>query len=371
MTDDNVLKKVSFDIDRWTVIASHPFHLYKQSKLIDGASNIEGTWPIFGARALIFYGLRKRQFFYEPLENFDNVINAITLAANQRKAYIPEYIADHLNITFSIFQSAYLAPQGRLTLPMDGDLPRGLHCVRLVGLEDHGEALVFQNSWGRNWGKNGCGVLTREYFERYVSEAWLMRNARYGITRFTYDRIVAATSNSSFRSAWLMENPRFWHSTWYAGQKYHILNYEALSTNDNCPVDVLELRNSLGIRLGWAEIWHLCKTVSCKVSMIKELFVWPPFRNRGYGTILESAARRRAAAWGSDRIAIVLHEGDARPNVRRPARMFAMSRGYEWQWRCSAMPPVCGIAFADATDQTYDVLTLKSHGYMVSKEKKE
>lgn len=55
---------------QWTQAVQHPGHLYQLSKDIDGYSG-DGTWPIYTARALTFYGLRRRQFFYEPLSGYE------------------------------------------------------------------------------------------------------------------------------------------------------------------------------------------------------------------------------------------------------------------------------------------------------------
>ena len=191
------------------------------------------------------------------------------------------------------------------------------------------------------------------------------RNARFGMTRFTYRKFGSASSDQEWQRAWMLETPRWRNRVRYAGRNYTLVNYEALSVNDECPVDILELRNPVGVRVAWAEIFHLRASESeSPVSTIKELFVWPSYRRRGYGTIIEAAARILAANHSSKVITIDLYEPDARrPSVRRAPRLFALSRNYTWRWRSQAHPPRVGYARSSLDKPIAPVLYLTGRGY--------
>lgn len=157
---------------------------------------------------------------------------------------------------------------------------------------------------------------------------------RYGMTRFTYETLSRASTRREFRRAWMLDNPRWRRGVRYAGRHYTLVSYETISANDECVVDIIELKNASGVRLGWAEVFHPRRSTSAAPvqSRVKELYVSPPFRRRGYGTILEAAATMTAMMRKSRRMLIDLYEPDARPSMRRAPRRFALSRGYAWRW---------------------------------------
>ena len=240
-------------------------------------------------------------------------------------------------------------------MPKSGERGRGLHAVTLVGREDDGEVLVFRNSWGAGWGDRGYGRVDRQYLDAYMYDSWLSRNARYGLTALTYDKYFAATTNAQRRAILLIDNPRWRTTIRYAGMNYQLIVYETLSINDEKPAEIIELRNPLGIRVGWCETFH----GTSNAAVVKELFVWPPFRRRGYGTILEAAAAIRAKAWWADQLVLWLHQPDALPASRANGRLFASDRGYEWTWRKSSRPALAGFA-AKRIDVAQAKMTLRS-----------
>jgi len=142
-------------------------------------------------------------------------------------------------------------------------------------------------------GDQGYGSMDRRYVDAYMYDAWLMRNARYGLARHTWDKYHAASTPVQRRAILLQDNPRWRGTIRYAGMNYQIFIYETLSINDERPAEIIELSNRDGIRVGWCETFYGSGTS----AIIKELFVWPPFRRRGYGTILEAAAVIRTQGW--------------------------------------------------------------------------
>lgn len=133
-------------IAEWTDAVQDGYTLYR--KQIDNYPG-EGSWPSYASRATTFFGLVRRQFFYEPLRDYDAILAALNYTQMQTEAYLPDHCVDHVQISFSIFEGAGTAPNGRLQMPRSGERKRGLHAVRLVGWDDSGEVLLFRNSWGR------------------------------------------------------------------------------------------------------------------------------------------------------------------------------------------------------------------------------
>ena len=153
---------------------------YRLMKEVDGAPNVVGTWPIYGARTRFFYGVKLRQEFYEPISGFDSVRAQVVEALRLDAQHVPFGLLPDVLTAFWIYPSAATAPAGRLELPSLPERNRQRHAVRLIGVA--GDDLVFRNSWGRGWGDNSNGYLSREYFERYETETWVSRPATVGWT---------------------------------------------------------------------------------------------------------------------------------------------------------------------------------------------
>ena len=321
--------------------------VYDACKEIDGYPG-EGTFPIVAQRVLNFYWPWDRQVFYEPIGSYDRLLQVVRLNAHLLEGYAPEWCLNGLQVSFRVFESARTAPGGRLALPKEGDgyIIRK-HAVRLdVAWEDDGERLGFVNSWGGGWGDKGRGWLTREYAERYMTEAWLRRRAHVGPNRFTFRRLMDAPTAKEYAKVWMIPNPRRRARFTDRGRGRRFVLYETLSMDSDCPVDVIELRNGTGLRLGWAHLFHV-RGGEPPTSILKELFVWPWFRGQGYGTGLERFAVERARMARSTRMQILLHEADALPRNRGAGRGFAERCGYTWRWRRSTCPNIAAVGQKD------------------------
>ena len=170
-------------------VASDPHALYDWIKRIDGDPR-PGASVIMAMRVKMFCDLRTRQMFYEPLSGYDRVLRALQLLRRVGEgAWVRSDQQDHLQISFDIFKSAHSVDFGRLELPAAGEQPVGVHSVKVTGWHDGGETLAFANSWGRGWGDHGYGAVPRAHLDRYLRDAWLFRNARYGFTRFDRARL--------------------------------------------------------------------------------------------------------------------------------------------------------------------------------------
>lgn len=111
--------------------------------------------------------------------------------------------------------------------------------------------------------------MSREYLNRYLRDAWLYRDARYGFTRFDRDRLKAARTPRQIASVWLQENPRWRRWIRHRNRRRRLYTYETISVEDEAPVTMIELRTGEDFRLGWAILFH----ERDGTSVLKELFV--------------------------------------------------------------------------------------------------
>ena len=298
---------------------------------------------LMGARAMKFLYLRERQIFYEPLSDYDQLLKATLLNVRLVNGHVPRWARNRLMVAFRMFDSIHGASEGRVPLPTPGEVEKGLHAVAVDGgFADAGETLRFPNSWGVGWGDKGYGLLSREYLERYMSDAWIGRNARVGPSRFLYRRLATATSDKEFARTWMAQNPRQRIRFQHSGRSHTLHVYETWSLSDNCWVQAIELRNGFGLRLGWVHLHHISRQQP-RVSILKELFVWPWYRRKGYGTLLESFACTQAEQWGSTSVRVLFHECDALPRNRAAGRLFGKKAGYEWKWTSQRLPNLAAV----------------------------
>jgi GNAT superfamily N-acetyltransferase len=332
-------KDLITDFDR---LAHDPIGIYRVCKIIDSYPEVEGTWLPMGARVLKFANIRERMTFYEPLSTYDHLQTAVFMNALLAEGYTPRWAWNRPVISFQMFQSIYDAPEGKVPIPKVGEAAKGVHAVAVDGgYSNSGETLRFMNSWGVGWGDKGYGSLSRKYLERYLVDAWLGRNVRVGLSRFTFRQLVRATNAKEFARVWMVQNPRERARFRIYGRSYRLHLYETLSILGS-PVEIIELRTGQGIRLGWAHLHHVGE-YQPRTSILKELFVWPPFRRRGYGAILEGLACQRATQWRSSRIVLYFHDADALPRNRAAGRLFGKQAGYKWDWRRKRLPNLAAV----------------------------
>jgi GNAT superfamily N-acetyltransferase len=163
-----------------------------------------------------------------------------------------------------------------------------------------------------------------------------MRNARYGWTIEKHRRTESKNDAKGFARE--LENPRWQSPFRYRKNRHQWVVYETLSTK-GYPLEVIDIRNGFGLRIAWVHIFHEPVT-----SIVKELYVWPTFLRRGYGSLLESMAVTRAKIWRARNIQILFHNIDSFLHVRVAGRIFAQRRGYSWKWRESTRPCLSGVA---------------------------
>lgn len=299
----------------------------------------EGAAVINAQRVHMFHDLAEPQLLYEPVSDTAALLRYLLLDYRLRQLGL---IVQRpiVQITFDVFDQIFSAPLGRVEIPPAREQRRGVHAVVLVGLEAEGERFVFRNSWGGEWGNRGYGAVPRRYLDRYMRDAFVTRNVRFGwsLRRTSGDE---PTTDDEWRAVWQTVCRRMRTSVAHRRERLRLVYYDALSFAHEPPVvaEIVELQSIAGMRLGWAHVFH----TGNDDSVIKELFVWPSFRRRGYGAILEHAARARATRRGSTRLSLYLHSVDTLPGHKNAGSAFGAALGYHWHWAETALPNLAAI----------------------------
>lgn len=316
--------------------------VYRYCKQIDGRPE-EGSFPIVTMRFIAFQYLRSRQFFYEAIGTYDDLFTAAWVNHQLRIGGAPPWAGHSLSVGLRMFESAYRALEGHLPLPQPGEPEIGKHRVRLTGgWKDSGEALQFANSWGRDWGDGGIGWLSREYANSYLLEAWGSRMARYGPTPRNSRLLLNAGSAGEFSRQWMAENPRQRLPLRFRGMRHVLTFFDTVALSDGCVGEVLEVHAGNGVRIGRAHLFHIAG-LQPRTSVVKEFYVWPLFRGKGYGKLLDSLAVERAQAWHSAILRVELHEADVPPSSENTALLAAERCGYDCYWEKRHRPSILAI----------------------------
>ena len=322
------------DVDQLEMISAIPRAMFIWVKQIDGDPR-NGCSIVMAQRVMHFCDLRRRQNFYEPLSSHDSVMASLIQTARvQNAAWLDEEKRDRTGISFHIWEGAYTATDGHLAPPTAREKYLGVHAVDVVSWADGGETLIFRNSWGSGWGRRGYGSVSREYLERYLHDAWLRKNARYGFTQHDFPSLAAAQSDRDWARIWLRENSRRRTRIPPSKGRVQIWSYDTWSIEDDVPVTVVEVRSGDSRRFAWAMLFH----EPGRVCVVKEFFVWPTVRRQGYGRLLEGVVVMVARSWREEVIQIYFHSADCLPGKRGPGRLFGMAMGYEWRWRQRTLP---------------------------------
>ena len=238
-------------------------------------------------------------------------------------------------------------------MPEPGETEQGVHNVFVDGgWIQGGDVLRFRNSWGEWWGNRGNGLLSREYLERYMVEAWLNKTTAVGPSRFTRPLLrLSAADPEAYVGVWMLGTPllralnssiEVESSILHRGAEYFLRVQETLSASEAI-VEMIELLTPSGMPLGWVHLHHLVNARQ-RVSVAKEFFVWPRLRGLGYGQLLENFATEQAKKWGSKKLRILLHEADDYPGSVAVAKAFATSAGYKWRWDFRQRPNISAAA---------------------------
>jgi GNAT superfamily N-acetyltransferase len=319
----------------------HARAIYQLSKALD-AYRGEGTYNILASRTAMFYRPDWRQWFYEPIATFDQLVEVHTLNTRLADAGVPRGAGDFVQVGFRVYRSAFTAPGGLLPIPCEGDDWIGDHAVELIGVDEARDRLVFQNWWGREWGDDGVGYMSREYFDRYALEAWRSRSMAVGQTVSKAPLLRRAATEAELARVWMIPNPRWRQRVTRGRRRFEWVVYDAISVR-NTFAEIIELKTAYGLRIAWAFVLHHCGA-DRRTSMVSEFFVWPAFRREGIGTLLEEGVVALAGKWDANRVEVLIHEADDLDSSGVPGKAFADSLGYAWQWVKETRPVVVARA---------------------------
>lgn len=140
--------------------------------------------------------------------------------------------------------------------PREPDI-RGSHCVSLLKLLNDGQRqrMGFLNSWGERWGDRGWGYISKEYFEKFIIDAWIVACPSHVAPLRHSDGIVC------LEWKWSLTDSIGVHGREIVDAKSHE-------------------------RLAWA----FCVRRDQYLD-VDEFFVWPEERGKGYGRCLAMMVR--------------------------------------------------------------------------------
>jgi len=74
------------------------------------------------------------------------------------------------------FYDFFFPVDGVIKDPAAGERHYGGHAICAVGYDDNRQLIKFKNSWGLNWGQNGYGYISYNYFNKYAWSNWACKD---------------------------------------------------------------------------------------------------------------------------------------------------------------------------------------------------
>jgi GNAT superfamily N-acetyltransferase len=316
------------------------------TKQMDGLRGVNGSLQLQALRMVRFLS-QIPQFWYEPVRSVDELLAHLELAASLEKSGVAELARPRFRLILQLFESAHVSTSGVIEWPASGEKPLALHAVVPLRTIDGGRSVEFWNSWGSQWGRGGNGFVSVDYLNVYFHEAWSTCNARWGLTRHKDEQALVG-SPKELRRVWMIQNPMRSLKLPYTrrGDSWYVETFNSYALNDDSGMEVVQVRNGYGLRMGWAFQCHLRDST---VSELRELFVIPAFRHQGIGSILEDVSCQLAQAMGSNEMKVIVHEADGGvPGANRGAlRKFLRVNDYKMHWRPQTGPRATGFATKD------------------------
>lgn len=292
-------------------LISSPKDFWALVKQIDGLGG-EWTYDIFMIRALNFHQHFVAPYYYEPLGSFDALALEALLRQRADHAGVPLDEQGNVSLSMQVFASIFDSRDGRISLPEAGERMVGRHCVNILGLEN-ADSLVFRLAWS-GWAKgNGIGYLSREYMERFATGCWVGRRWDRGpASHDAAELVLASADGSEIVRLWREWRTSGRRSGDHPGLSLHWHTTRSIASDCQAEVLVLAFRGAdprVVVRAGVA-VLLLMDDVGKKVSTLTDLYIWPTYRRRGYGVLLERFAAERAAGAGSKRLAVCVWDAD-------------------------------------------------------------
>lgn len=289
-----------------------PAYNYYFSRILTG-TDIEGTTVLAGSRALIFKGICKVEDW--PVEN-DKIPSNDIIEVAELKAMRYRYLCFQRchsvvdiqytlsqygftpNISFDIYSNIPLSDDnGIIRHPSKHDTYKGMHASLVVGYNsspfkyEDGRYdigfLQFANSWGNKWGDDGYGYLSYEYFKLYCTEAIIV--------------IPPDVFIDNIRNYWE-------YDVFINGEQFRLwIGISKGYTVSNQNLMVYLLSNMEGKLLGYLT----ASKVGKHTVEIIDFFVWPEYRNCGFGEMILCEFLKMEDGFGTELIFGWLANDDA------------------------------------------------------------
>ena len=251
---------------------------YVRSRQLEGTYNDDptiGCWPITALRIDRGWGNPGEERWpyngsaesWPPKEpaDIDKYAKESRIFAYQRVRSVGEckeamfrLKAGGILVSVDITKSWFNAINGEIPLPKTEDEIIAGHGILMIGYDDHTKKFRFVNSWGVGWGDRGYGYLPYEYFDLFLTEAWVdVRPKLFDIAPYT--------RSYKARGGIAME--------WSLPSVLHDLIYG------------VEIRDS---KLDERKAWGFALEYDSYLN-VEELFVKPKYRGRGYSKRLISS----------------------------------------------------------------------------------
>lgn len=181
--------------------------VYKATRNLLGWTGDTGAYNRTTMAAMVLFGAPPEHYWPYVIDNFDVEPTAFLYNFAQNYQTIQYYKLDSPGISrdklllrikqhiaykipvifgFSVYSSYTQAEdnEGKIPYPAEGESRVGGHAVLAVGYDDEIEikndssddikngALLFRNSWGEGWGKEGYGWLPYDYILDYLAIDW-------------------------------------------------------------------------------------------------------------------------------------------------------------------------------------------------------
>ena len=234
------------------------------------------------------------------------------------------------------------APEGRLPLPEADERSLGRHAVGLNGWADHGTSLIFQNSYGPDWGNNGSGVLTKEYADLYLREAWTERIGACGPNSENWEAVMTATG-FDLAKAWVSSEKAVMGTMRARRQRFDYRYYPVVAFSFGC---VVELSRCAAMGRISARAGRICTIFPRKASVVRCFASFSWFRKPGDLALeprlsdLPRTCGRPRCGCASDRS----QRSRCLWGVMEAARSFASRCGYEWMAGSTMHPSIHSYA---------------------------
>jgi GNAT superfamily N-acetyltransferase len=318
--------------------------IYFMAKRIDDFDS-DGSFLLATMRVYKYYLPSYKQHYYESMKSMEDLYTAVNLANILRSENIELPYIPIVSIDFECFKSIYDTDiDGIVPMPSHNDRSLGRHAVQVINVDKDSSSIMFPNSWGNKWGKDGFGFLSSDYLNRYLKEICFAMDASVGIDDEKIERIKNTQDCNEIAGIWMEKNEKDSIDTDLNGKKLNIVWY-SLRNMSGPFVEIFDLRTFEGQRLGWAHLTHSHNDGdTVKKSCITELFIWPTFRKKGYGTLLENYCVENALRMDSSILQISLYEMDDLKGIDSPVRLFASKLGYVCILKPEILPCINGFA---------------------------